>query len=112
MLASYTNRIFYRALVAAVLIISSSLASAAELKPKTTAAFDRYVRATENRFANELKPDGPFLYVDKLDQETRSSAYQQLKQGEVLIEKLETKAPGASSDIPDGIVHHWVGLIF
>jgi hypothetical protein len=28
------------------------------------------------------------------------------------VEKLETKAPGVSSDVPDGMVHHWVGLIF
>jgi hypothetical protein len=112
MLALYTNRIFYRALAAAILIVSASIASAAELKPKTTAAFDRYVSATENRFTNELKPDGAFLYIDKLNEDARRSAYQQLKQGEVLIEKLETNAPGVTSDIPDGIVHHWVGLIF
>jgi hypothetical protein len=89
------------------------LAGAAELKPKTTAAFDRYVAATEARFANELKPGGPFLYIDALKNDDRQKAYQQLKQGEILIEKLETKAPGVSADdVPDGMVHHWVGLIF
>jgi hypothetical protein len=85
---------------------------AAELKPKTTAAFDRYVAATETRFTNELRPDGPFLYIDALPAETAKSSYQQLKRGEVLVEKLETKVPGSGSDIPDGMVHHWVGLVF
>jgi hypothetical protein len=85
---------------------------AAELKPKTTAAFDRYVAATEARFANELRPGGPFLYIDALNNDERQKAYEQLKQGEVLVEKLETKAPGVSSDIPDGMIHHWVGLVF
>jgi hypothetical protein len=40
------------------------------------------------------------------------SSYEQLKRGEILVEKLETKMPGESFDIPSGIVHHWVGLIF
>jgi hypothetical protein len=85
---------------------------AAELKQKTTTAFDRYVTATEARFSHELRPDGAFLYVDALAPEAKRKAYEQLKQGEILVEKLETKAPGLSSDVPDGMVHHWVGLIF
>jgi hypothetical protein len=88
------------------------LASAAELKQKTTTAFDRYVAATEARFANELRPGGPFLYIDALKNDDRQKAYDQLKQGEILVEKLETRAQGVSADVPDGMVHHWVGLIF
>ena len=85
-------------------------AVATELKQKTAVAFDRYVAATEARFAHELRPGGIFLYIDGLGTDQRSAAYTQLKQGEILVEKLETR--GASSDIPDGIVHHWVGIIF
>src|SRR4029077_180049 len=66
----------------------------------------------EARFANELRPDGPFLYVDALNPDQRGKAYEQLKRGEILVEKLDTKAPGVISDVPDGRVHHWVGLIF
>src|SRR5438445_7280310 len=101
--------------IAALILLAaacSPTASAAELKQKTTAAFDRYVAATEARFANELRPGGTFLYIDGMSAEARRQAYEQLKNGEILIEKLETKAPGVSSDVPDGIVHHWVGLIF
>src|SRR5262249_10071405 len=29
-----------------------------------------------------------------------------------LVERRETKGPGLSSDVPDGLVHHWVGIIF
>jgi hypothetical protein len=89
-----------------------STARAAELKQKTTTAFDRYVAATEARFANELRPDGPFLYIDAMNPDAKRQAYDQLKNGEILVQKLETKAPGVSSDVPDGMVHHWVGLIF
>lgn len=85
---------------------------AAELKPHTTAAFDRYAASTEARFASELRPGGTFLYVDGLQPDARKSSYEQLKQGEILVEKLETKLPDVSADIPDGMVHHWVGLVF
>lgn len=89
-----------------------STASAAELKSKTTTAFDKYVSATEARFAKELQPGGAFLYIDGLNPDDKHKAYDQLKAGEILVQKLETKASGVTSDVPDGMVHHWVGLIF
>jgi hypothetical protein len=85
---------------------------AAELQQKTVAAFNRYVAATEARFANELRPGGPFLYIDGTSAEAQKASYEQLRRGDVLVEKMETKLPGNSSDVPDGIIHHWVGLIF
>jgi len=99
----------------ASLFISIALchvAPAADLKQKTTTAFDLYVAATEARFVTELRPDGTFLYIDGMNPDARRQAYDQLKHGEILVEKLETKATGVSPDVPDGIVHHWVGLIF
>lgn len=86
--------------------------AAAELKPKTAVAFDKYVAATEARLNSELRPGGAFLYIDALPEDAKKSAYERLKNGEILIEKRETKAPGVSADVPDGMVHHWVGLIF
>ena len=50
--------------------------------------------------------------MDGLKADEKRKAYEQLKQGEILVEKLETKAAGVSSDVPDGMVHHWVGLVF
>jgi hypothetical protein len=109
----------YRFRIPAIILLCTAAwchpARAAELKQKTTTAFDRYVAATEARFANELRPDGPFLYIDYIDAmnpDAKRQAYDQLKNGEILVQKLETKAPGVSSDVPDGMVHHWVGLIF
>ncbi len=87
-------------------------ASAAELKEKTASAFDRYVSATEARLNSELKPGGPFLYVDALPQQEAKNSYDRLRQGEILVERLKTKAPGLDGDVPDGMVHHWVGLVF
>jgi hypothetical protein len=92
--------------------LAATPAGAADLKQKTATAFDRYVAATEARFASELRPAGTFLYIDAMNPDARRQAYDQLKNGEVLVEKLETKASGVTSDVPDGMVHHWVGLIF
>src|SRR5260370_9223889 len=39
---------------------------AAELKQETAEAFDRYIRATDARIDAELRPAGPFLWVDSL----------------------------------------------
>ncbi|HJX85344.1 MAG TPA: hypothetical protein VJ723_13470, partial [Candidatus Angelobacter sp.] len=85
---------------------------AAQLKPKTVEAFDRYVKATQARFVKELRPDGTFLYIDALPADARKNSYDQLKRGEILVEKLETKEPGVNADVPDGMLHHWVGLVF
>jgi hypothetical protein len=106
----------YRFRIPAIILLCTAawchLARAAELKQKTTTAFDHYVAATEARFASELRPDGPFLYIDSMNADAKRQAYDQLKNGEILVQKLETKAPGVSPDVPDGMVHHWVGLIF
>ena len=106
----------YRFRISALLLLCAlawcTPATAADLKQNTTTSFNRYVAATEARFGNELRPGGAFLYVDAMNADAKRQAYDQLKQGEILVQKLETKAPGVSSDIPDGMLHHWVGLIF
>src|SRR5215813_4107273 len=90
-------------------------ASAADLKQKTTDAFNRYVTVTEERMAGELKSGDAFLYPDrptgKRSEEMRD-AYPRLKRGEILVERQETKLEGKELDVPDGMVHHWVGLAF
>lgn len=91
-------------------LISSGLA--AELKEKTTDAFDKYVSATEARINSELRSGGTFLYVDGLSGNSKNNAYEQLKNGEILVQKMETSGPGITADPPDGMIHHWVALAF
>jgi hypothetical protein len=84
----------------------------AELKPSTVEAFDRYVRLTEARNDHELKQGNPFLRVDALPEAERAAAYAALKRGEVKIERLETRENGAKIHCPDGLIHHWAGIVF
>jgi hypothetical protein len=90
-------------------------ASAADLKQKTTDAFNKYVAVTEARMAEELKPGGKFLYPDRPasnPSEEMRDAYNRLKRGEILVERQETRLDGKDVEVPDGMVHHWVGLAF
>ena len=96
-----------------ICLVTLSVSSrAVELKQKTTAAFDKYIAATEARINSELRPGGVFLYVDGLPTDAMKSSYDKLMNGEVLVEKRKTKGPGLSSEVPDGMVHHWIGIIF
>jgi hypothetical protein len=99
------------ALIACLVGLSLS-GTAAELQQETTTAFDKYVAATEARINSELRPGGIFLYVDALQSDAMKSSYDKLMNGEVLVEKRETEAPGLSADVPGGMVHHWIGIIF
>ncbi len=80
-------------------------------KQETVAAFDRYVRLTEARVEKELRKDGPYLWVD-LQTINRERDRQQLRAGEVVIEKLATRDNGAEIECPDGDIHHWIGTVF
>ena len=88
---------------------------AADLKPKTAEAFNRYVAVTETRIAGETTPGGNFLYPDRPapePSEEMRDAYARLRRGEILVERQETKLDGKEVEVPDGMVHHWVGLVF
>ena len=86
--------------------------SGADLQPATVAAFDRYVRVTETRMGAELADASRFLWVDTLAQGDRSAKLADLRKGTLLIEPLVTDDGGRRIDVPDGLIHHWRGLVF
>ncbi len=97
------------------MLVLGAGAFAADLKQKTTDAFNRYVAVTEQRMASEVKPGGEFLYPDRVagkPSDEMRNAYNRLRRGEILIERQETKLRGKDVDVPNGMVHHWVGLVF
>lgn len=105
----FLNRITTLLLLA---IVFCQIGAAAELQQKTVVAFDHYVAATEARFADELRPGGPFLYIDRLSPDQKNQAYEALRRGELKIEKIDSKESGVSQSVPGGIIHHWVGIVF
>ena len=96
------------AAVVLLALIGATPASSAELQPRTVAAFDRYVRVTEQR----MKDDPQFLWVDGLPASQQRAVLEALRRGELVIDRLTTRQSGKEIDIPDGMVHHWIGVVF
>jgi hypothetical protein len=88
-----------------------SRAVAAELHPETLTAWSNYVKATESRISNELSSKEGFLSLDFQAASKAARDRQTLRSGNILIEKVHA-ANGSSKDIPDGMVHHWRGVVF
>jgi hypothetical protein len=82
------------------------------LHPETIAAFDLYVRLTEDRNEAELKRGSALLWIDSLAAAQRSEAYAALKRGEVQIQQLSTLENGKPMICPGGMIHHWLGVVF
>ena len=105
-----------RAAAALFLLVLASVlvvpADAAELKPKTLEAFERYVRLTEARMEKELRSGEPYLWFDALPESRRRKFYEELREGRIVIERQETREDGKSIAVPDGLIHHWLGVVF
>ena len=86
--------------------------SAAELKPATTAAFERYVRATEARIDTELGDERRFLYIDARPDAERRRQAADLAAGKLIIERMRSREDGKEIEAPDGLIHHWLGIVF
>ena len=105
----YSRRVLWMGVFAALL---AGAAAAAELTPQTSAAFDRYTRAREAQIAGELKEPGKFFWFDKLSPELREKMYERLRHQEIIIERRETRDGNQAIKIPEGMVHHWLALVF
>ena len=84
----------------------------AKLKNSTVEAFDRYLKLTEARNAEELRRGTNLFWIDGLPADQRAEAYAALKRGEVKMQRLEQKENGRSIPCPSGLIHHWVGVAF
>ncbi len=91
------------ALTAGALALSASQAMASP-DDRTVAAWDRYVRSTEQRIARELGDGRQFLALD-FDAAHRTSDRARVLAGEILVS-------GDSIDVPSGLIHHWRGTAF
>ena len=83
----------------------------AELKKETSAAFDHYIAASENRMKAELN-NGTFLFIDTWPETRRADAYSQLRNRQLLIQQVNTREEGHPIEVPHGLIHDWVGALF
>jgi hypothetical protein len=96
------------AIIAGAWVVSPS---ARDLKPKTLAAFDRYVQLTEARMGREIRGESPFLWLDRHAPAERTSIAGRLARGEVVSARLETRDGSRTIDVEGGLIHHWIGVV-
>jgi hypothetical protein len=53
-----------------------------------------------------------FLVMDQLPDAQREEAYARLRRGELFIQEMHTEDGHGPIRIPDGLIHHWVGVVF
>jgi hypothetical protein len=87
-------------------------ANAAELQPQTAQAYNRYIELTTAQADSELAQSGPYLWVERLSPAQRATAEEQLRSGQLVIERLGTVDAGKPIATPGGIIHHWIGTVF
>lgn len=90
---------------ASVVLLSSGVADAAVLEPRTVAGWQEYVTVTERRIGQE-EPD-------RTSGAPSAEQWRRLRAGELLLSQRQTRRPnGADIEVADGAVHHWVGRVF
>lgn len=106
-------RNFKRSSLAILLLIAiPPLVHATQLKPETKAAFDKYIQLTEARMKAESGPGKPFLSIDAMPEAQRNAVLARLRNGEVVITRQQTLENGKEIEVPDGMLHHWMGIVF
>jgi hypothetical protein len=88
------------------------MAGAADLHPRTVAAFEQRARLIERRLDREKHGERPFLQIDDLPPLSRTDAYGALARGGAVVGRMEGEDGSSSPDVPDGLCHHWVGTVF
>jgi hypothetical protein len=86
--------------------------NAADLQPQTAQAYERYIQLTAAQVTAELAQSGPYLWVERLPPGQRAADLEQLRNGQVVIERLDTLDSGNPIAVPGGIIHHWIGTAF
>ncbi len=89
----------------APIVCALSLAYAADLKPETSAAFDHYVKLTEEGIDKRTGPD--FLLLEK-----NAKQKTLVWLGQNVIEPKKTLDQGREIDIPEGLLQDWIADIF
>jgi hypothetical protein len=84
----------------AAAVLAALPAAAADLRPDTLAAFDRYIQQTEQRLDQQK---GKLWSDEKPDRARR------VRGGEVVVEPFHAKP---IVDAPHGLIHDWVGAAF
>lgn len=85
---------------------------AADLRPDAVLAFDRYAHLTEARMDEERNGSRSFLWMDGLPDAQRREVGARVRRGEIVVSRMDTRAPEGPIQFRNAICHHWVGTAF
>jgi hypothetical protein len=86
--------------------LSAATLGAAALRQDTVKAFETYAATAEAR------PAAPFLWLDTRPAAERQRLLADLRNGQLVVERLRVRPGGREIDAPDGMIHHWIGTVF
>jgi len=95
-----------RLLFFSIFISAQPVFASANLTPAATAAFDRYIELTEARMKGDLDP-AHFLQID-----ASPELKAKVRAGETRIQPGVTRNNGKAIDVPNALIHDWMGTIF
>jgi hypothetical protein len=87
-------------------------AGAADRNSEALAAFDRYVAAVEAGMDEAYRTGRGFLALDAIPAGRRPALERALRGGDLHIERIEPVIGEDEIDVPNGMIHHWIGLVF
>jgi hypothetical protein len=105
-------RLFISTLCLALSCFAPEPLDAVELKQETSHAFSRYIVLTEERMARSLRDGDPFYSMNGKPELQREALRIRLRQGEIIIDQMETLDGERPIKVPGGLVHHWIALGF
>jgi len=97
-------------LILAITALAAATASqpAVRVAREAEAEFDRYTTRVEETIRHEESSVVSFLSIPVGSAAERTQREARLRQGEVLIEK----SGSTPADVPGGLIHDWVGVVF
>jgi len=100
------------ALAAALMFAVAPASADIRLQKKTVDAYELYVRTNDARLQENLAQGKQFLWFESRSEAQRRNIEKELRDGQVFVEHIRLDQNGKQVEIPDGLVHHWVGLVF
>jgi hypothetical protein len=90
-----------RRICALIWLLFAAQAARAELKPETTAAYQKYIAALDAQTAAQNHSQSGFLWIDR-----DPGRVQAVRRGEIVTQQVK------SLSVPEGMIQHWIGGVF
>jgi hypothetical protein len=84
-----------------LLLATSALSNAAELKQETLQAWQDYIRTANARMQERLHGGAPFLWIDESAERSR-----RVRAGEIVVTPVGQHSP---IRVSKGLIHDWIG---